>query len=168
MPRPSPKAFRLKIPIPTNSHKNMNQDLERLRLIKSFPSLVKYLRDELDWPIESDDVENLSFDYQPEELGLDPKTAVKIKRLSNSGHSSRTSPGESSTSISSQSACRLLRCAASCARWSSRSARRPTSRSSAPGSRTICCSSRLTASRTSATLHSRTFRKTPRWGICRR
>ena len=59
----------------------MNQDLERLRSIKSFPSLVKYLRDDLDWPIESDDVEDLSFDYQPKELGLDPKTAVKIKEI---------------------------------------------------------------------------------------
>ena len=28
---------------------------ERLRSIKTFPELVKYLRDELDWPIESDD-----------------------------------------------------------------------------------------------------------------
>jgi predicted helicase len=59
----------------------MTQNLERLRSIKTFPSLVKYLRDELDWPIESEDVEELSFDYEPEELGLDPKTAVKIKEI---------------------------------------------------------------------------------------
>jgi predicted helicase len=59
----------------------MDNNLERLRSIKTFPSLVKYLRDELDWPIESDDVEDLSFDYEPEELGLDPKTAVKIKEI---------------------------------------------------------------------------------------
>jgi predicted helicase len=59
----------------------MDTNLERLRSIKTFPSLVKYLRDELDWPIESDDVEDLSFDYEPEELGLDPKTAVKIKEI---------------------------------------------------------------------------------------
>lgn len=52
-----------------------------LRAVKSFPSLVKYLRDELDWPIESDDVEELTFDYEPEELGLDAKTAVKIKEI---------------------------------------------------------------------------------------
>ena len=31
----------------------MNQDLERLRSIKSFPSLVKYLRDQLDWEFET-------------------------------------------------------------------------------------------------------------------
>jgi hypothetical protein len=59
----------------------MDNNLERLRSIKSFPQLVTYLRDELDWPIESDDVEDLSFDYQAEELGLDAKTAVKIKEI---------------------------------------------------------------------------------------
>ena len=52
-----------------------------LRVVKTFASLVKYLRDELDWPIESDDVEDLTFDYEPEELGLDAKTAVKIKEI---------------------------------------------------------------------------------------
>ena len=56
-------------------------DKERLRSIKTFPSLVKYLRDELDWPIESEDFEELTFDYAPEELGLDARTAVKIKEV---------------------------------------------------------------------------------------
>ncbi len=56
-------------------------DVERLRSIKTFPSLVKYLRDELDWPIESDDFDELTFDYEAEELGLDSKTAVKIKEI---------------------------------------------------------------------------------------
>lgn len=56
-------------------------DLARLRSIKTFPSLVKYLRDKLDWPIESDDFDDLTFDYQPEELGLDAKAAVKIKEI---------------------------------------------------------------------------------------
>lgn len=36
-----------------------NIDRERLRQIKTFPSLVKYLRDELDWPVESEDFEDL-------------------------------------------------------------------------------------------------------------
>ncbi|MGO8734639.1 MAG: type ISP restriction/modification enzyme [Terriglobia bacterium] len=56
-------------------------DVDRLRAIKTFPSLVKYLRDELDWPIDSDNFEDLTFDYEPEELGLDAKTAVKIKEI---------------------------------------------------------------------------------------
>jgi predicted helicase len=58
-----------------------NAHLEKLRLIKTFPSLVKYLREDLDWPIASDDFEELTFDYQPEELGLEPKIAVKIKEI---------------------------------------------------------------------------------------
>jgi hypothetical protein len=56
-------------------------DVERLRAISSFPQLLNYLRDELDWPIEIDDVEEITFEYSPEELGLDAKTAVKIKHI---------------------------------------------------------------------------------------
>jgi hypothetical protein len=58
-----------------------SSDLERIRSIKTFPSLVKYLRDELDWPIDSDNVDDVMFDYEPEELGLDAKTAVNIKEI---------------------------------------------------------------------------------------
>jgi len=59
-------------------------DSDRLRAIKTFPSLVKYLRDELDWPIEQNDFEDLddfTFDYIPEEIGLDAKTAAKIEEI---------------------------------------------------------------------------------------
>jgi hypothetical protein len=56
-------------------------DAESLRSIKTFAQLVKYLRDELGWPIESDDYDDLTFEYQPEELGLDAKAAVKIKEI---------------------------------------------------------------------------------------
>jgi hypothetical protein len=59
----------------------LSQKIERLREIRSFPSLVKYLRDELDWPIESEDFEELTYEYEPEELGIDAKTAVKIKEI---------------------------------------------------------------------------------------
>ena len=54
---------------------------ERLKDIRSFSSLVKYLRDELDWPIESNDFEDLIFDYTAEELGIDPKNAAKIDSI---------------------------------------------------------------------------------------
>ena len=54
---------------------------ERLRSIRSFPSLVKYLRDELDWPIVSEDFEELTFDYTPEELGIDTSNAAKIQEI---------------------------------------------------------------------------------------
>ena len=56
-------------------------DAERLRKIHTFPSLVKYLRDDLGWPIESDDFDELMFEYEPEELGLDPKTAEKVEKI---------------------------------------------------------------------------------------
>ena len=59
----------------------MNKGIEQLRAIKTFPSLVKYLRDELDWQIESDDFEDLTYDYEAEELGIDAKTAAKIKDI---------------------------------------------------------------------------------------
>jgi predicted helicase len=59
----------------------MGKGIEQLRSIKTFPSLVKYLRDELDWPIESDDFEDLTYDYEADELGIDAKTAAKIKEI---------------------------------------------------------------------------------------
>lgn len=57
----------------------MPPDHERLRAIKTFPQLVKYLRDDLEWPIDTDSFEELTFEYEPEELGLDLKSLVKIK-----------------------------------------------------------------------------------------
>lgn len=51
-----------------------------LRNIHTFPQLIKFLRDELDWPIESDDFEELTFDYTPEELGIDAASAAKIEK----------------------------------------------------------------------------------------
>jgi len=56
-------------------------DTDRLKAIKSLPQLVAYLRDELDWPIESAEPEEILFDYAPGELGLDAKAAVNIKEI---------------------------------------------------------------------------------------
>jgi len=47
--------------------------------IKNFPALIKYLRTDLGWPVDEEDADNLTFDYDPEELGLDEKTAVKVR-----------------------------------------------------------------------------------------
>lgn len=52
-----------------------------LQEIKSFPSLVRYLRDELDWPITSESFDDLTFDFAPEELGLDVRTAAKVRDI---------------------------------------------------------------------------------------
>lgn len=56
-------------------------DHERLRAIRTFPQLVKYLRDDLEWPIDSQSADDLMFDYEPEELGLEPKQAVKVRGI---------------------------------------------------------------------------------------
>ena len=52
-----------------------------LREIRTFPSLVRYLRDEMGWPIGADDFEELTFEYTPEELGIDTKNAAKIQEI---------------------------------------------------------------------------------------
>lgn len=54
---------------------------ERLRAIKTLPQLATYLREELDWPIESDDSEDITFDYDPADLGLDKDSAVRIREI---------------------------------------------------------------------------------------
>lgn len=59
----------------------MPKDDELLRSITTFPKLVAYLRDELEWPIEETSFEDLTFEYEPEELGLDPKTAIKVRSI---------------------------------------------------------------------------------------
>ncbi|MGD1086848.1 MAG: hypothetical protein ABSA47_19090, partial [Verrucomicrobiota bacterium] len=57
-------------------------DLERLRSLKTLPQLIAYLRDDLDWPVNQDAVDDeVTFDYAPEELGFDAATAVHIKEI---------------------------------------------------------------------------------------
>jgi SOS-response transcriptional repressor LexA len=49
--------------------------------IKRFDQLVRYLRDHMGWPIEGDDFEELTYEYTPEELGIDEKNAAKIQEI---------------------------------------------------------------------------------------
>ena len=49
--------------------------------IKQFSQLIAYLRDEMGWPIKGGDFEELTFDFTPEELGIDLKTAAKIQEI---------------------------------------------------------------------------------------
>jgi hypothetical protein len=49
-----------------------------IKQVQTFPQLVRYLRDELDWPIESDNYDQISWEYDSEELGLKPNEAAKI------------------------------------------------------------------------------------------
>ena len=41
---------------------------ERLRKIKRFDQLMAYLRDELDWPVEDFEFDELTYDWEPDEL----------------------------------------------------------------------------------------------------
>jgi hypothetical protein len=52
-----------------------------LRAIRTFKELVRYLEDELGWPLDGYDIEDLTFDYEPDELGLKPADAAKIKSI---------------------------------------------------------------------------------------
>lgn len=54
---------------------------ELLKGIHTFESLVEYLREKLKWPIDTEDFEELTFDYTPEELGIDPDNAAKIQEI---------------------------------------------------------------------------------------
>jgi len=57
------------------------KDIAKLRALTNFDQLVTYLRDELDWPIEAEDADDYTFDYDPAELGIDPQHAVKIETI---------------------------------------------------------------------------------------
>ncbi len=57
------------------------RDIQKLRSLTTFEVLVDYLRDELDWPIEVEDIDDLVFDYTPEELGIDASHAAKIEAI---------------------------------------------------------------------------------------
>ena len=57
------------------------KNIAKLRALTNFDQLVAYLRDELDWPIEAKDADDYTFDYDPAELGIDPRHAVKIETI---------------------------------------------------------------------------------------
>ncbi len=52
-----------------------------LRNIRRFNDLVEYLENELGWPLDGYDVEDLTYDFEPEELGLKRSEAAKIKSI---------------------------------------------------------------------------------------
>lgn len=57
---------------------------EKLASIRDFDELVDYLSDELDWPISREsfeDVDDLFFEFTPEELGIDAQNAAKIDSI---------------------------------------------------------------------------------------
>jgi len=57
------------------------RESEQLRNIRSLRELIPFLRDELDWPIDSEDPEDITFGYDAKDLGLDESAAVRIKEI---------------------------------------------------------------------------------------
>ena len=72
----------------------MPESHDQVRDIKSLPALVKYLREELNWPIDSDDFEELTFEYAAAEFGLVESLTHEMAAHSLSGwrHNSRLLP----------------------------------------------------------------------------
>ena len=54
--------------------------VERLRSIKTLSQLISHLKDELGWPIDTDDVDDLTFDWT-DDLGLAEEHRVNIKHI---------------------------------------------------------------------------------------
>ncbi len=67
----------------------MPTSAEQLRTIKTFAHLVRYLEDELDWPLGQYGFEDLTFEYAPEEVGLREAEAAQVKAI----HQLRPLPG---------------------------------------------------------------------------
>ncbi|MBX7134176.1 MAG: hypothetical protein K1X67_16005 [Fimbriimonadaceae bacterium] len=60
------------------------RERQRLKAIHTFPELVKYLHTDLGWPVEQDsfeDLDDITFDWEPGELGIDPGQAAKIEYI---------------------------------------------------------------------------------------
>lgn len=55
--------------------------ISALKNVKNFESLINYLRDELNWPIEAENAEDITFDYTPEDLGIEEQYLAKIKTI---------------------------------------------------------------------------------------
>ena len=54
---------------------------EKLQRIHTIPALVKYLDEELGWPVGVNDWEDATFDWEPEELNLKAEHRVAIKSI---------------------------------------------------------------------------------------
>jgi len=54
-------------------------NISKLREVNDFESLVSYLIDELDWPIEATKADDITYKYDPQELGIDDKYAAGIE-----------------------------------------------------------------------------------------
>jgi hypothetical protein len=54
---------------------------EKLRSVTTFAQLKTFLADEMDWPIRDFEIDELTFEYNPGELGIKPDLAARIKSI---------------------------------------------------------------------------------------
>ncbi len=52
-----------------------------IQTVRSFESLLTYLGDALQWPVSPDDIEDMTFEYRPAELGITGDAAVNITQI---------------------------------------------------------------------------------------
>lgn len=54
---------------------------DHLKTIQNFKDLIHYLEEKLDWPLQEYGFDELTFEYQPAELGLKDEEAAKVKNI---------------------------------------------------------------------------------------
>lgn len=59
----------------------MLHDPHRLQRLTDFENLLDFLRDDLDWPIEAEDLKEATFDYNAQELNINLEYAAKIASI---------------------------------------------------------------------------------------
>jgi len=59
----------------------MSLSPEKVLAIRELPDLCDFFRDELDWPIQAEQFDDLMFDYTPRELGLRDEDGVHFKAI---------------------------------------------------------------------------------------
>ncbi len=138
------------------------------RSIRTFPQLIRYLRDEMDWPIQSDDFEELTFDYTPEELGIDAANAAKIQEIKRLRPlSAEPALGHLLRQVRAEAAARRGSAAHPEPGGAQEARLGQQRRARRLGRRTTCSSSPTTARATSARSASPTSRKRERRPTCR-
>ena len=59
----------------------IDPELQRLKDIRTFKSLLKYLKEELNWPIPDGEPDEVSFNYEPAELGFNAEASAEIEEV---------------------------------------------------------------------------------------
>ncbi len=53
----------------------------RLNDVRSLDDLIVFLGEDLDWPVGNITIEDATFDYEPEEIGIDPGRAPRLAKI---------------------------------------------------------------------------------------